>query len=409
MKRNVLKIIPYISIVLMAVFLFSNYCLSADPGVTDKEVVFGMHAALTGLGAWVGLGARDGLTMAFDEINGAGGVHGRKLTFVAEDDEYTASKAISAVRKLIELHKVFAVICGSGSTSALPVSEIVREYKIPYYNPVAANPKIHEPFSKYVFNGAVPPADKIGRSMADIGIQKKGFKRPAILNETGEWPKSIVVGLMEYFNEKGIAPVTKQEFTLGDKDHSAQLLAIKRANADVVLFCGTYVDFGNVIRQAPGLGLRAQWIADPTCSNESVLGVAGEAAEGAITGWPPCEQFTNDPGFPMGEFIRRYKTKYPNSPIGRPNHIDIYLYADGYVIAEAVKRAGRDLDREKFVTALESIKNFVAGPNTDWRSAVPIGLPRTFDSHNHWGTKSITFLEVKNGKFTKTGYRYETK
>src|SRR4030067_3294671 len=134
-----------------------------------------MHCTLSGPAAWIGLGARDGLTMAFDEINDTGGVHGRKLKFITEDDENSPAKGISAVRKLIEVSNVFLVICGSGSTPAMGVAPIMRDYKIPYFNPVAANQKIHEPFSRYVFNGAVPAADKIGLSMAGLAFRVKAL------------------------------------------------------------------------------------------------------------------------------------------------------------------------------------------------------------------------------------------
>lgn len=406
MKRKGPKIIFNISVTLVMVLVFSVCCWAAEPGITNTEVLFGMHCTLTGPAAWIGLGARDGLNMSFDEINNAGDVHGRKLKFITEDDENSPAKGISAARKLVELNKVFSVICGSGSTPTIAVSPIMREYQIPYFNPVAANPRIQEPFSKYVFSGAVSAASVSGRSMADLAIRVKGYKKPAIMNETGEWPKSVVVGMMDFLKGKGIEPVGRQEFTVGDKDFSAQLLGLKKLNPDVVLYTGHFVEFAAIIRQAPELGFKTQWIADPASSNETVLKVAGEAAEGVISGWPSGDQFTDDPDYPMGEFNRRYKLKYPRAPLGRPNYIDLYLYADGYVIAEALKRAGRDLTREKFISALESIKDFVAGPSSGWQSAVPVGLPRTFSATDHWGTKYISFLQVKNGKYVKTGYRY---
>src|SRR3989454_11093824 len=167
-------------VLLVAVLAGSAPGLAADPGVTDAEVVLGMWSPLTGPTALLGTSERDALQIWLNEVNGAGGIHGRKIRLIAYDDGGSPQEALAAVRRLIDQDRVFALVAGSISGSTLPVVPLINRAKIPFIASISSNRRLLDPFTRYIFRVypyEIPQADGV----VDYAITNFGLKRPAMI------------------------------------------------------------------------------------------------------------------------------------------------------------------------------------------------------------------------------------
>ena len=119
----------------------SSQTLAADPGVTQDTITIGAFGPITGPAAYIGLGGRDGANLAIKEINAAGGINGRKLTMIFEDDGHSPTKALAAVKKLVEQDQVFAIFCVAGSNGTVGSIDFVRENGRVMYVPSPRHPE----------------------------------------------------------------------------------------------------------------------------------------------------------------------------------------------------------------------------------------------------------------------------
>jgi branched-chain amino acid transport system substrate-binding protein len=385
-RRSVLKMTPGVML------LVSPAAWSQAGG----EIVIGLHGPMTGPASWVGLGARDGTLMAIDEINAAGGVHGRKIRLISYDDGGKPSESEAVTKKMIEGDKVFAILGGGVSSTAIPSAEAAHKLKVPYVNAPAASPKVLDIKSRWVFTGATIDVRDISENeSAFIGEFLKA-KRVAGINSVDEFSQSLsdtVFGLLkERYN---IEPVARQKFNPGDTDFSSQLLEIRKTNPDLIVLNGLYVEAGRIVRQARELGIRVPFKGDTSTMNKGFLTIAGPAAEGVYNAYTN-PFFNGDPSKDMQEFEARYKKIYPRYPEGRPNYVDVYNYGTMYALAEGLKRMGPNLDRRKLVEALETLNSFKA---TDFSPNAVNVIQLLSYGQTRAGNRRMTQFKVVGGQF----------
>lgn len=361
-----------------------------------EEIVIGLHGPMTGPASWVGLGARDGTLMAIDEINAAGGVNGRKIRLISYDDGGKPSESEAVTKKMIEGDKVFAILGGGVSSTAIPAAETAHKLKVPYINAPAASPKILDIKSRWVFTGATIDVRDISENEAAFVGDFLKAKRVAGINSVDEFSQSVSDNIFKLLKERyGIEPVARQKFNPGDTDFSSQLLEIRKANPDLIMLNGLYLEAGRIVRQARELGIRAPFKGDTSTMNKGFLTIAGPAAEGGYHAYAN-PYFNGDPSKDMQEFEARYKKMYPRYPVDRPNYVDAYNYGTMYALAEGLKRMGPVPDRRKLVEALETLNNFKA---TDFSpKAVNVVQPLSF-GQTRAGNRRMTQFKVAGGQF----------
>ena len=227
---------------------------TAEPGVDKEQILIGAFGPLTGPASWIGLGARDGMQLAVDEINANGGVNGRKIRLQFEGAQ-TPAESVAAVKKLVEQNEVFGLVLGSGSTGAAAAADYLREAQVPSYNIVGATPKIRQPFSRHIFNGVFPSAATIATSFVQEALRSQS-KKVAIITGTYELPQALLQSVEPKLKNAGVEIATKQSFDLGAKDFTAQLIEAARTKPDVIIFIGHYTEAAPALRQAPELGAK---------------------------------------------------------------------------------------------------------------------------------------------------------
>jgi branched-chain amino acid transport system substrate-binding protein len=365
------------------------------PGVTAQEILIGAFGPLSGGNSWIGLSARDGLQLAANEINEHGGVNGRKLRMIFEGAQ-TPAESVAAAKKLVEQDRVFALVLGSGSTGAAAAADYVREAGTPTYNIVGATPKIRDPFARNVFSGVYPDARLIAQYFAaEVMNTKPEPKTGAIVVGTYEFPQAVYKGLMPHLQKAGLRITTTQSFDLGTKDFTAQLVSVAQNKPDVVVFLGTAAEAGLAIKQAPELGLMGTpWVIDLAGISPAVPAVAGKAAEGVRSIWM-FPYYFNDPAQAMQDFEKKWRAAYGAPTSGRPSYIDIDGYGDMYVLAVALKAAGKDLSWPGLISTWEQLKNVKPSDFAPYASDVI--FPESFSPTDRDGNKQYATIKITNG------------
>ena len=363
---------------------------AAEQGVSADAITLGAFGPITGPAAYIGLAGRDGAAMAIKEINAAGGINGRKLEMIFEDDGHSPAKALGAVKKLVDEDKVFALFCVAGSNGTIGTIDYVKEKGIVMYVSFASAPGVTWPFAKNLFRGGTTEVPRYGELYAEYLVDGLKAQKIGIISGREEYPKNegdaLTKQLQKWYE---IAPVKRAEFNIGDKDFTPQLLEMQQANPQVIAFFGNPAEAAIALRQARELGLAQPFFVGTNMVDQGLLTAAGPAAEG-VSGFAliPLVPSSSDPA--MKAWRAKWSAAYPNMPAGRPNTFDILAYADMYVVAEALKEAGKDLTTARFVDALENLH--------DYRVSA-IASPRTFSKIHHIGNLRLQPMQVKNGEW----------
>ncbi len=354
---------------------------AAEPGVTDTEIHLGQYASYSGPASFWGIGQRDSAAIYFDEVNAAGGVNGRKLRFTTEDDECKPAKVVSVIRRLVGAG-VFAIF-GGNCSNVVPVGlPAAVQGQVPVVVPSASTDRVTNPFNRYVFRTGVLSDSLQPRGLVDLAVNVLKAKRVAILNQSDEMGKGGSNFLLENLGKAGLKPVAHEQYNVGDTDFTAQISRLKEATPDVTFLYGLVKEPVIILRQAHELGFKTQWIGSTGTSAPSLMVAAGDGAVGLISTSVTAVLPEGDAG-PMQELRRKYEARYGKKP-GKPGPEDALGYHAAVVFVDALKRAGRDLTRERFIAALEGMKNFNTG-------LVP---PQSFSAKDHEGTKQMHFVKI---------------
>jgi branched-chain amino acid transport system substrate-binding protein len=365
--------------------------LGADrTGVTKETITLGMFGFYTGAGSFYGTGARDGAMMAISEINAAGGIHGRKIKVIVEDDRSTPAGSIAAARKLIHSDRVFALINQGGSNPFVATLPILKESNAPVFVEIPSSPKVTRPLHKTIFRAASFNDQLQGWLIADFVMQHLKPARVGLLLQSDDYGKVggqyVVERLQAQYKT---TPVAVVEHDRDATDLSAQVLKLKEAKPDVVILY-TYLRPGAIyLRQAKELGLGAKTVGSVASGQRVTVSLAGEYAEGAMfLTYIPLLEEGDDPR--MVTFTKKWKAAYPNviDP-GRPGLPDIIGYSTTRLFLKAIETAGTDPTREGLVEALENVRDYVYEN---------LMMPISFTPTNHDGMSQATFFQITGKK-----------
>jgi branched-chain amino acid transport system substrate-binding protein len=380
------------SLALIASVTFAAAPAASEQGITGDTITIGAFGPITGPAAYIGLAGRDGAALAIKEINAAGGINGRKVEMIFEDDGHSPAKALAAVKKLVDEDKVFALFCVAGSNGTIGTIDYVKEKGIVMFVSFASAPGVTWPFAKNLFRGGTTEVPRYGELYAEYLVDGIEAQKIGIISGREEYPKNegdaLTKQLQKWYE---IKPAKRVEFNIGDKDFTPQLLEMQQANPQVIAFFGNPAEAAIAMRQARELGLNQPFFVGSNMVDQGLLTAAGPAADG-VSGFAliPLVPNSSDPA--MKAWRAKWSAEYPNLPAGRPNTFDILAYADVYVLAEALKAAGKDLTSASFIDALENLHDYRVGA---------IASPRTFAKNHHIGNLRLQPMQVKNGEWVQ--------
>ncbi|MEX8517355.1 MAG: ABC transporter substrate-binding protein [Leptothrix sp. (in: b-proteobacteria)] len=334
--------------------------LAADP------IKVGVAGPFTGGSSSMGVSMRDGVRLATDEINKAGGVLGRPLQLVERDDEAKNERGVQIAQELINKEHVVATLGYINTGVALASQRFYQDAKIPVMNNVATGSLITHQFDdqpdNYVFRNAAH--DSIQAPMVvEEAVTRRGFKKVAILADSTNYGQLGRADLEKALDLKGIKPVAVEKFNIKDVDMTAQLLKAKEAGAQAILTYAIGPELAQIANGMTKLGWKVPMIGSWTLSMANFIDNAGPGGEGARM----PQTFIQEPTTPKRQsFIINYlKTFNPkNARIDSPVSA-AQGYDSVYLLAAAIKQAG-GTDGPKIKAALEDLKTPVDGVVTSY-------------------------------------------
>ena len=364
-------------------------------GVTDSEILIGALGPITGPTAFIGAPARDGMQLAIEKINQSGPINGRKLRLIYEHAG-TPAESVAAAKKLTENDKVFILVLASGSTGAAAAADYVRSAKIPTYNIFGATPIIREPFARNVFHGSMPDPVVTGSEMVnEVFKAVPGAKKVGVLAGTYAFPQANLKAMKPILEKRGLDVVVEQ-FDVNANDYTAQLVSFARQRVQAIIILGSFTEAGFAIKQAPEKGLTdVAWVLDGSGTNDAIVSIIGKENATNLWGYYNAPYFPSQTDAPIVAFMKIWTAKYGQPPQGRPSLYDIVAYGCTYVMAQAIKNAGRDLTWNSLMDGWEKLKN--AKPSD--MGGYDVTFPETVSATDHQGNKLVGPARIVNGKW----------
>jgi branched-chain amino acid transport system substrate-binding protein len=346
---------------------------------SGNEIVIGEYGSLTGPEATFGVSTDQGVKMAIDEINAAGGINGKKIRVVVEDDQSKPEEAATAVSKLISQNNVVAVIGEVASSNSLAAAPIAQQNKIPMITPSSTNPKVTQ-VGDYIFRVCfIDPYQ--GEALAHFVKENLGMNRAAILRDVkSDYSMGLADFFQRTFTSLGGQIVADQSYAKGDSDFKAQLTALKTTNPQAIFVPGYYTDIGQIAIQARDLGMNQPLVGGDGWESPKLIEIGGKALEGCFYS---NHYHADDPDPKVRTFVEKYKERYGQ----KPDSLAALGYDAMLVLSEAMKRTGGKLDGTSIRDQIAATKGFSSVTGN-----ITLGADRNPEK------KKLVVLEIKNGQ-----------
>lgn len=342
----------------------------ADAGDTIKV---GVYVDLSGATSSFGKSTKNGIELATEEINNNGGVLGKKLQLVIEDDQGRPEQAKTVVQKLISQDKVNVVLGEVASTNSLAAAPVAQEAKIPMISPSSTNPKVTE-VGDYIFRVCfIDPFQ--GSVMAKFAANDLKAKTAAVFGDVqSDYSKGLTNFFEQEFNKLGGKVIDKQAYTQNDADFKSQLTNIRQKNPDVIYVPGYYGEVGIIAKQARELGMNMPILGGDGWDSPEIWKLGGDALKNTYIS---NHYSVENPDPATQKFVKAYEAKFGV----KPDSLAALAYDAAYVLADSLKRAGT-ADPVKLRDAIAATKDFngitgnitINGDRNAVKSAVVLAL-----------------------------------
>jgi branched-chain amino acid transport system substrate-binding protein len=357
---------------------------AADPGISDTEIRLGMVNAQSGAAAGLGQGMRVGAMAVFNDVNSSGGIHGRQINLLVDDDAYDPNKAIDATLKMTEEMNVFALFGYVGTPTANAVLPIIKDAKIPLVGIFSGAMLLRKPVIPEVFNLRASYGDET-EILVDHFIKDKGAKRFAVFYQDDGFGLAVLAGTEQALKRRNIDVVAKATFQRGTIAIQAGLATLIESKPDVVIMAGPYTPLSAFIKDAKKEGLNANLATVSFVGTDNLVKLLGVDGDGVVIS--QVVPFPENRGLPLARECATLIEKYaPGEKLG-------FVNFEGCIAARAMaialERTGSGLTRLGLIHALESIKGLDIG-----------GMQLNLGPDNHQASNSVFLTRISQGKIT---------
>ena len=361
-----------LSLGLIATFLFSFAC---QPTTGGDKVRIGVFMSLTGSTANFGISSVNGIKMAADEVNKAGGINGKQIELLVEDDRSDASEAATIVTKFVTQDQVHAVLGEVASSRSIAAAPIAQNAKIPMLTPSSTNPEVTRK-GDFIFRSCfIDPVQ--GAAIGQFAAKGLNAKRAAIMvDRKNDYSTGLATNITETFTKLGGQIVATTSYQEGDQDFNAQLTSIKGANPEVIFVPGYYNDVGLIAKQARDRGITVPLLGGDGWDSAQLYAIGGTALNGSFFS-NHYSPFDTDPK--VQKFVNDYKALYTT-----PDALAATAYDAAHIMFDAIKRANS--------TDGTAIRNALAATN-----AFPGVTGTVTFNENRDAVKPIIMIEIKDG------------
>ena len=375
--------INYLKIIFIFFYINSAW---ANQGITDNEILVGMHTDLSGPASMIGKQSVDGANMRFDEFNQSGGAYGRMIKFIVEDHQYTVPRAVQASNKLLRKDKVSFMLGSLGTPMNNAVMTDQLSMSVPNLFPLTAARSMLDPFHELKFTSGSTYYDQIRTGIKYL-VDQNGRNKVCVLYEDTDYGQEILDAAIDQLDEMNMPLIETASAKPTDTDFSSQIKKLQNAGCDLIAM-------GTQIRSTIIPYIKAKEInwsnVDFVATSASYFSVVAEQPNGIMDGLY-CLNGIVVPYYENAsdlekEWWDRFRDIYDYEP--NSGAIYGYIYADIFI--EAIKRAGKDLNVESFVNAMESLKNY--------EDPLKLGSV-TFNTSQRQGSNISYFFKVQDGRF----------
>jgi len=357
-----------------------------------QDIKIGGLLETSGFIASLGGPGVDGVNLAVEQVNAAGGINGRKVQFINVNSESDNTKTVSGAKRLIEQDKVVAIVGPMSSGSAFAVTDTVERAKVPMIANGASRGIVLPPEQKrYTFLAPLTDVVVLGVMLKDM--QAKGIKRIAILNSDVAFGTAGRESLEKAVGAAGVTIVAKETFGNADTDMSPQLTKIRGSDAEATVLWATGAGLAIATKNHRSLGIKTPLYLAHSANDFNFLRLAGDSANGILL---PSSKIYVTSALPASDsqkavvegFVQAYEKKYGKLPATFAGN----GYDAAMMIMQAVKKAGTN--PEKVRDAIEGIRDHIG-----------VTAVYTYGPADHFGTKpeSVVMLTVRDGKFALAG------
>lgn len=354
-------------------------------GVTKNEIVIGTVQDLSGPIAGFGKQARNGIQMRVEEINEAGGIHGRKIRLVVEDSGYDPKKGLLATQKMVQQDKVFAMLGTVGTGVVMASLPTLMEKNVPNLFPLTAAREMYEPLHKLKFAFAAPYYDQ-ARSGVKFMQKERGAKKFCVVYQDDDFGLEVLRGAEIGMKDIGMSFAEKTSYKRGATDFSSQVAKMRGAGCDTVVMGTVIRETIGVIAESRKTGWSPNFIGTSASYTELIHKLGGKAMDGFYSAYQVAVPYLDDQSKNLRDWGAKYKAKYNEDP----SVFSAYGYTMVNLFAAAAEKAGPNLTVDGLVNALE---------NTTY-SRDMFGSPEyRFSKTNHLGNAKSRIGQIQNGKW----------
>ncbi|WP_124383826.1 ABC transporter substrate-binding protein [Ralstonia sp. SET104] len=353
----------------------------AETGVTADTIVIGQSAPMSGPAAQLGQQMNRGAKLYFNAINAAGGINGRKIELKVLDDFYEPDAAGRNTKTLIDDTKVFALFGYVGTPTSLAALKIANPAGVPFFAPYSGAMALREPFARNVFHVRASYNDETAAIVQQI--HTTGLKRIAVLYNDDAYGKAGLDGVqraLKLHANQGVSLAAQASVVRNTTDVKDAIGTVLAQKPDAIVIISAYQTVAALVKGAQEQGYAGQFYNVSFVGTKALANTLGKAGGGVI-----ISQVMPYPYSGASPLVRDYQKLLKSDGITDFDYGSIEGYIAARVFVEGLKRAGRDLTREKLITALESIGNYDLG-----------GFNVNFSPSNHVGSKFVEMTIISS-------------
>jgi len=349
----------------------------AEPGLSRQEVRIGMVNAQSGPAAALGLGMHSGAQAYFDRINAQGGVNGRRITLLSQDDGYEPDRTAAHTRDLLNAQQAFVLLGYVGTPTSRAALPLALQAQVPYLFPLTGAEFLRTPAKPGVFNVRASYIEEtehlVERLTTDLQLRKI-----AILMQDDSFGESVKSGLNGALTKRGLSIHAEARVLRNSLQVTQAIHALQHAQPEAVFFVGTYKQLAAAVKEAKAQGFNARFLSVSFIGSERLIEIAGLDAEGVY-----ITQVVPSPHDSSIALVKAYQADLPSENF---SHVSLEGYISAAVFVQALKNAAEPLTRDSFLDALEHLETDLGG------------FKLSFTRNDHQGSSAVYLTRIENGR-----------
>jgi len=396
-KWSWLLVLAAVGFLVFFAFYSGNNLQKADShpeqsaGISGKEILLGSSSALGGHASFLGTQYTHGAIAWFNEVNAAGGIHGRNIRLISYDDEYDPPKTVANTEKLIHDDQVFMLFNFVGTPTSVKIIDIVHENKIPSFGFFTGAEALRTPFRQFMFHVRASYYSEAEGAVSYF-VDTLGHEKIAVMYQDDAFGKAVLTGVQLALHRRDMEIVASDTFIRGTMEVQRAVDTIRESGADSVIMVGTYSPLARFIKRC----LEEEF--EPYFHTVSFVGSKAFGAEILEQDIDPSlyeriivTQVVPSPFSEELEAVRTYReTINKHFPQDEPNYVALEGFVNAQILVNALRSSGPDLTRSALINAIENISELDIG----------IGKPVSFSEFDHSGLEGIYYSRLgEDGTF----------